>query len=575
MAFPTFHYKNTHPAVKQYDAVSSDGHATNWNAATDKAKITANARKAVITDFIQLVTVNSAAAAYKLFKQRIQEADITPQLQLAITQLKNKVPSANTIKNWMLAFEQNGLNGLLPQHKGSQRKTYGWEVLAIEAYHQPQKPSMRKVAQDLRENHGFKTATNDNVNYFFNTLPAELQDKSRWRLGTKLYRDGQREYNLRHTENLLVGDVYQGDGHTLDLYLRHPNNGALWRAELTVFQDWKSRYIVGWYLSNAESSFTTMAALSRGMAVYDHVPLILYIDNGCGFKSKLMNDAVAGFYATFGIKVIFAIPGNAKAKGNVERFFGYMERDLNKDFDTYCGADMSPDASRLFQTKNIQKMIDAGIRIPTQEEWIEAFENWLIKYHNRPHPEYKNTTPAAMWAGLDRTPVHDSNLLVKPRVTVNVKRASVRFKNRTYRADHLHQFNDKQLIAEYDFHDDSYIRLFHPKGEFITNAQIVIRKEGIPTSFIEEQRIESKKQALKRIDIKRRDVEGRHALISDHEEQLNNLELSTSEFEQHKVPVNDTPEANDFSQLLDDIVNTNVSSNNHDDEFDPIYNIGK
>lgn len=535
----------THPAVQTYQRLNADASEQTWNSATDKQKISAKARKTVITKFNELTASMSDKAAYDNFKALFDTNALSPVLMRAFVQLGNKFPSINTLKGWVKLFNKHDLNGLLPKNRGTVRKLHGWEAKALEEYHNARKPSQRKVARTLR-GLGHATATDTNVQYFFASLPAELQEKSRWRIGNKLYRDSQREYNLRHTENLQVGDVYQGDGHTLDVYLKHPVNGALWRAELTVFMDWKSRYIVGWYVSNAESSFSTMAALSRGMSTYDHVPLILYIDNGCGFKSKLMNDDVSGFYASFGINVIFAIPGNAKAKGNVERFFRIVKEDLNKNFDTYCGHDMAPEASRLFQTKHIKKMEEQGIHIPTLEQWSEAFENWLIDYHNRPHPEYKNTTPAAMWAQLERTPVHDGNLLVKPRTTVHVTRASVTFKKRTYRAEYLHQFNGKKLIAEYDFKNDAAIRLFEPNGAYLCSADIVARKEGIPTSFIEQARLESQKAALKRIDNKRKLKEAEYRPLGyEHEQQLASLTDSAIEAEVAKLPVN-TGTSSDF-----------------------------
>ena len=127
-----------------------------------------------------------------------------------------------------------------------------------------------------------------------------------------------------------------------------------------------------------------------------------------------------------------------------------MEEDLNKEFDTYCGKDMSPDVSRHFSSAKMHIMEKNGIHVPTLDEWCEAFETWLIKYHNRPNPEYKNTTPAAMWGQLENIPVHDANLLVKPREQVNVARATINLHGRRYHMQHLHQFNGEKLVAEYD-----------------------------------------------------------------------------------------------------------------------------
>ncbi|MBL4832622.1 MAG: transposase [Pseudomonas sp.] len=532
-----------HPAVIKFkQLVIENQDANTWLNATEKQKKIAMARKVFISELNSLLNNMSFSQAVKHLKSHMQRDNNSAPRINALALLKYKTPSTNTLKNWISAFEKDGLLGLLPQHKGSMRKNYGWESLALELYHRPQQPSMKKVARDLREDHGFDNATEHNVWYFLNQLPAELGDKSPYRMGTKLHRDSQRMFNLRHTENLKAGDLFQGDGHTLDVYLKHPSTGKLWRAELTVFQDWKSRYIVGWYISNAESAVTTMAALSHAMGTYNHVPLLLYIDNGCGYKSKLMNDDTAGFYASFGIDVIFAIPGNAKAKGNVERFFRVMEEDLNKNFDTYCGKDMSNDIARHFSSKKMHIMEKKGIHIPSLEEWCEAFEGWLNKYHNRPHPEYKNTTPAAMWAQLERIPVHDQNLLIKPREQVNVVRATINLHGRRYHMQHLHQFNGKKLVAEYDLHNDTSIRVFDLKGTYLLTANLTHKKAAIPTSRIEQQRIASLKSSEKRLQNKIEENRLRHSPThSAHEQQLDALELIEDDAAQEILPEQGAP----------------------------------
>lgn len=550
-----------HTVIAEYKKLDLSTNVLNsWEQASQKQQNVANARKTIITEFEELRATLSFSKAVKQFKENVHFQAVKSNVLTAITNLNGKVPSANTLKAWVDSFEQNGLAGLLPNHRGSQRKNYGWEHLALELYHKPQKPSLKNVALQLREDHGYNTATNHNVWYFFSLLPSELGDKSRWRIGTKLYRDGQRQFNLRHTENMQVGDIYQGDGHTLDVYLKHPSTGKLWRAELTVFQDWKSRYIVGWYLSNAESSITTMAALSHGLGTYNHVPLILYIDNGCGFKSQLMNDDTAGFYANFGMDVIFAIPGNAKAKGNVERFFRVMEEDLNKRFDTYCGADMSPDVSRHFSSAKMHIMEQKGIHVPAQEEWVEAFENWLIKYHNRPHPEYKNTTPAAMWAQLNNTPVHDMNLLVKPRSKVKVRRASIIHQGRTYRSTHLHQFNDQELVAEYDMHNDGAMRIFDNDGTYLLTVELAHKKAAIPTSRLDEQRERSRLASNKRLENKLRENNNRYLPAgSVHEQQLETLEL-IGNTEQSNLPEQSEPEYDLTHMMQSGLLSTEAPS---------------
>ncbi|GAB3021584.1 Mu transposase C-terminal domain-containing protein [Bowmanella dokdonensis] len=558
-----------HPAVHQYKQLQPASHQSAWSEATAKHQLIARQRSVLVNDALTASASSNLHQAIKTLKAEL-DAGTADQASLGACQMLGKVPGTSTLRNWVQAYQSQGLAGLLPGYQGTQRRQYGWEALFLELYHRPQKPSLASVAQTLREQYGFALATEHNVRYFHKTLPAELQDKSPWRLGQSVYRKTVREYITRTTENIPVGLLYQGDGHTVDVYCRHPKTGNLCRIELTVFMDIRSRYIVGWYVSYAESSITSMAALSHAFGTWDHVCAVLYIDNGSGYKSRMMNDDTAGFYANFDLEVIFSLPGNPQAKGNVERFFGVMEQDLGKTFDTYCGNDMSEDRSRLFQSKNIKKLEGMGLNIPTISEWCNAFEDWLERYHNRPHPEVKNQTPAALWDTLERTPVHDMNLLVRPREVVKVHRSMVRLHGRSYRAEYLYQFDGQELIAEYDLHHDQSIRLFKLDGVLLMTAELKAKVHYLPTSRIEEAEERRRQGRLKRLDNKRREVELQESRdLPGHLAQAAELEQITpsmQDIEQAKQPSND-----DFS--LDVLANAMLRSNkDQGDEPEPDFN---
>lgn len=533
-----------HPAVYQFNHLVDRGYITRdpWQAATQKSRDVAIQRKMVVEFVNQLTRDMSLNKALSEFESRLNQQLLPIAIQGALSTLKR--PGKTTIRNWCTAFsKEGGVNNLLPQYSGTNRATYGWEARAIELYHKTSKPSLSKVAKDLKRKFGFRDVKEHNVRYFFSTLPADLQEKSPWRLGRKQYNDALREHIMRTTENLPVGCLYQADGHQIDVYLKHPENGSLWRPELTVFIDVRSRYVVGWYLSVAESAISTMAALSHGMGTHDHVPALLYIDNGSGFKGKLMNSKTAGFYASFGIEPIFAIPGNAKAK-NIERWFRIMEDDFGKDWDTYCGYDQSPDVSRHFSTKKMRKLEAEGkIHWPTLEEWVAGFTDWIDEYHNRPHPEEKDTTPQLLWNELERVPVEDKALLVRPRKEVVVKRSLITFDSRKYKSEFLYQFEGQSLIAEYDLHDDSSIRLFDMNGRWLTTAVLKSKKDYIPVSRIEQASRNRLVEQQKRLANKMRENEEQAGLRAPlHMEQvsdLSQLENSVYEMEQAKAPQND------------------------------------
>lgn len=54
--------------------------------------------------------------------------------------------------------------------------------------------------------------------------------------------------------------------------------------------------IVGWELGYVESMLDMFVVISCVIKVYNNVFVMFYLDNGFGYKNKLMNDEIIGFY---------------------------------------------------------------------------------------------------------------------------------------------------------------------------------------------------------------------------------------------------------------------------------------
>ncbi len=460
---------------------------------------------------------------------------------------KNKLPGRSTIASWLKAYRDEGKAGLLDQYTGRVRQAKGWEAIACRLFNIASSPSYAAVSRKLREEHGFEDASESAVRRYLKSLPADMGENSPQRIGRKLYNNSQRHYIARTTENIPVGALYQGDGHTLDVYLAHPVTGDIWRAELTVWMDIRSRYIAAWYISNAESSIDTIRCIAQALMKHNHVPPMLYVDNGCGYASRMMNDEVTGFYQRLEIDCIFALPGNAKAKGQVERWFRTMERDLNIWFgDAFCGEGMAKEVS----TKFVNDCKRGLKQPPSLEEWCTKFEDWLDKYHNRPHPEFKNTTPAALWQQLENTPVNmDVMELLRPQKTRKVQRGAINLDNRMYRHTELVQFNGQEVVVEYDLQSDERVTVRTQKGELICDATLVKKKDYLPSSRVEEAKQKATKAAVARLEKKAQEKKARAGLLLDHSDTLEHLEQAGELDVQH----NYTIEQEQDSQPLFDI----------------------
>lgn len=450
------------------------------------------------------------------------------QAMAALTAL-GKTPSHSTLQRWSRDYLAQGEDALIPAHTGRKRQPAGWHLLAQRLYLQPSKPAMATVARFLREEHGFD-CSDKQVREYLNSLP-DIQHHP-VRVGAKYHAQNVREYKRRSSDGIEAGDIYMGDGHRMDVYLAHPETGDIWRPELVLWMDVKSRAVVGWDLNDDESTIGTVNSLARTMAAHDHVPAMLYLDNGCGYRAKILSDEATGFYQRYGIEVIYAIPGNARAKGQVERFFRIMEEDLNKLVFApfYCGKDQA-DEVRSKLVNDVKRALKAGepSPLPTIHQWKAAFEHWLTKYHARPHPEYAPASRQAIWQKLSPSKVMSEHIeLLRHYQKRVVRRSTLRLLNREYQTPELAALNGQEVNVGYDWWNDSMITVRDiTSGRFICEAPLVHRSDVVSASFLEDARKKRTKEQLRRLDIKRQEIEARANLAITHEQQLDAIELLT------------------------------------------------
>jgi len=438
---------------------------------------------------------------------------------------KNQPPSRSTLYKWVQAYESNGLMGLVKQHKGSDRNIWGWEAAAMRYYSLPSKPAMATVSLWLQQE-GHDSATDARVRAYLKSLPTNAAENSRKRLGAKMYRDSQKTFVRRDTNVLDVGFIYQGDGHTVDVYIAHPQTGKSWRPELTAWMDIRSRYLVGWFITESESALTTLFALSHALLKHDHVPAMLHIDNGAGFKSKLVNDKSLGFYARLGIEPMFSIPGNAKGKGQIERWFRTMEDQFGKRWETYCGKDMAPEA-----INPIVRAAAAGNRdLPSLKQYVDELTQYVEQYNNTPHSALDGKTPAELWSTLERVPVEfPATALCLPQKQVSIRRQAITLDKREYSAAELIQYNGKKLTAEYSIHDDSFIRVLTQDGRWICDANLIQKADYLPSSRIDEAQQNRLKGQEKRLQRKLDETQKRLGNAITHDQVLNDRNSFTGE----------------------------------------------
>lgn len=497
-----------------------------WREASTKQRATAMQREEFIRPVLDHILQGvSANVAVRNLLSRVEARALSPALLSLATELGRggKAPGRSTLIGWVKQYRTEGINGLLDKHTGRVRKERGWESAAIDLYNIPSKPSYNAVAILLREQ-GFSDASDSAVRRFLKDLPARLNSNSPARLGKHYHQQNRGKYVIRDKSVLDVGEIYQGDGHTVDCYIAHPNHGGPWRPELTVWIDVRSNYIAGWYLSEAESTTSTLFALSHALVSNDHVPAWLHIDNGSGFKAKLMSDESTGFYARFDISTTFAIPGNSKGKGLVEHWFRTFRDHHDKFFNggqDYCGHDMAEEVNR-----RLSETIRQGKRkLASFEEYRNSIAGFIERYNQRLTKTLDGKSPAELWSTLTPVPVElPASAVVRPMVERVARRCTIQLHNRQYEHPALVDYEGRSLRVEFDLHNDQAVWVYDDKNRLIVEAELKTKVAYLPESRLIEARKKREQGRLKRLERKADLIRIEEATPIDHNQQLEAIE---------------------------------------------------
>nr|VFJ90884.1 MAG: putative transposase [Candidatus Kentron sp. LFY] len=493
-----------------------------WREATDDAREEAVSREIVVLYVIRLMEEGmSRNRAVDLLRVRARDGALPTHTAKALDLASRSgrgIPSRSTLCDWCAKYRENGVAALVPDHKGRVVEARGWWGPALEYYNQPGKPDMAAVHRRIREVDGIDISY-EQVRRYLTGQHQRVGMYSPIRIGRRLYRLTRQKYIERCTRNALPGDVYVADGYRADVWLAHPVTGDLWRPELTVAMDMRSRVIVGWRADEHEGTAAVQNMWAECFHRWRHVPPILYIDNGSGYKNKLMDDGLTGFYIRAGVQqIIHAIPGNPHGKGWIERFFRTVRDDFLKLWRPacYCGPDMSGEA--LGDTlKETRRALKAGRRIlPTLEEFTADFDAWIGRYVHRPHPEDKDQSRIEVWSRLVPIPSERSLVELKYQAAIlTVSRAMLAHGKRRYRHPDLEAFNGRKVVLEYDLADDETAVVRTQEGRWICDAHLVGVRDAVAGSRLEEKRLARAKDALRRLDKKKREQIARAGIVMD------------------------------------------------------------
>lgn len=525
-----------------------------WNEATQKARQVALARESLVLYVGTLVSdgLSQNDAATRALQRALDNtlpAHVAAVLP-ALAKGKRQLPSRSTVCAWCASYREQGVAGLLPDHKGRVVTEAVWWGPALEYYNAPSKPDMSAVHRRLVEVDGF-VVSYEQVKNYLSGVPAMLGRNSPARIGKNLYRLTEKAYIKRSTKHALPGDVFVADGYRADVYLAHPMTGGIWRPELTVAIDLRSRVLVHWRADEHEGTYAVQNMWAECFAKWGHVPPILYVDNGSGYKNKLMSDELVGFYGRAGVQqIIHALPGNPHGKGWVERFFRAMRDDFLKLWkpELYCGNDMSPEALN----KTVANIKAGRLQLPSLSEFSAAFNEWSHRYCHRPHPEDRHVTKAELWAQLQPIPpAGNVSELKRQAVVLTVRRAMMTHCKRSYRHPDLHAFNGQKLLLEYDLMDNSIAVIRTQEGRWVCDAHLVVEMDAISTNRLDEKRQSRVDDSLRRLQRKMDEQKARAGVLLDADRVVDNA-AGLLEGIATRIPDSSLPPSLPSSGLLDD-----------------------
>ena len=415
--------------------------------------------------------------------------------------------SAPTLERWTRAYLANGPAALADRRQGRVRKDYGWEARAAALYRQPTRPAYATVAYWLR-GEGYETATDKRVRDYLKKLPSNEAETAPARTGRHFYDQNIRPHHRLDLDSIAAGEVYQGDGHRCDVYVKHPRTGNHFRPELWIWLDRRTTKVVGWWLCEDESAQAVQWSISAAIRAHDHVPTWAHGDPGPGIANRAMSDEQLGYFERLGITLRKALPGNAKGKGLVEGWFRWFEERCGKRFSSYCGHCRTDDALSRLTTK-----VKRGeIEIPTWPQYLDAVRNYVAAYNATPKDALDGRTPDQVWGEeLQRNPLHvPEATLLRPQRKATVKRWEVRLLNRFYRAAELAQYEDRKVVVEYDLHDESQVWIRDERQRLICAAQLVEKTRWASESAAQDAREKSRRGKLARLERTAEEIEGRH-----------------------------------------------------------------
>lgn len=269
------------------------------------------------------------------------------------------LPSVRSLELW--ALRQRKGETLVPQKRQPDMTLQMWMVAALELYRRPQKPTLKKVHEQLLERWdgawGQKPPSYDQVAYFLKRKFSQTDLLLGRYQGSALA--ARRAYQKRSSAGLEPFIEVHADGWNTHFTAPHPVNGDFVTLEVWHFHELATRFVTRPAIGLTETS----AIILKGLENYIRelgVPAVWQTDSTRSVKNKDVEfDPLTSVAARAGISIVHPVKvGNSQANGIAENWNTWIDRE-SRELATYQHPRMDSLAHRQVR-KFTQKMVKAA-----------------------------------------------------------------------------------------------------------------------------------------------------------------------------------------------------------------------
>jgi putative transposase len=430
--------------------------------------------------------------------------------------------STRTLDRWR-RLRLQGVTALAPIDQT--RPLPDWGGLFLDCYRQPQKPSVADAIEKLKSilPPEMTCPSKSQADRFLAKMSAVDREKGR-RTGNELR--AIKAFRRRSTDELDPLDAVTCDGHTFKAKVAHPNHGRPFQPEVCACLDVATRKAIGWSAGLSESAETVSDSLGHAIRQAG-IPAIFYTDPGAGNTAHVNAHPSFGRYARLCITFKTGIPGNAQARGLIERFQKSCWGRAEKLLPTYTGSDM--DGTVLYK---MTRQLESDIRKTGRSDWLMPWKLFLEflaaaieTYNNRPHTALpkiadatgckRHITPNECWDlwilnGWQPEKISDEELadMWRPRVQGRTIRGEVRLFGNIYYHSDLQHYSGQDVFKEYEPQDPTFVYVRDLDDRLICRAKWNGNKSSyFPVSAREAAREKRAQGRLARVEAKREEIE--------------------------------------------------------------------